>query len=524
MIPAFEAQAGAPANAGAAVAKDLRSLLTGMATHTSVPEGEIKGAMKRNGVEQLDAITSRQLAQAMGAELSAWGTVQSGGQGLEADVTFTDVRSGDEIVLDDVTAPNAKALAQAIFQGFEQKVEGIRMAAFCNDYLASQQYDRALETCNQALAIVPTSTTALYGKATALYNMDNFAESLATYRQLLEVDPNHQDALLGAGLAASRLDQGQEALGFYNRYLELNPLDVQVRMKVAGDIAQAGDFISAYRVLQPAATAENAENLDFQKYYAQVATAAGQRVEEAEGKQAAAEYYNTALAAYDRVFAAQPDSLDASLYRQAIAVNNGLGRTQEALRLGQQATQQFDTVASVWAQYGDVLREAKQYGEAARAYTKVIQLDPQYEGVYIRRALAYMEGGQRQQALADLERAAGQGNREQVARAIFSMASAPLNSGNYAEAANLLSMANNYATGSLKSEIGFFWGFSLYRQGEAIAKANTQGSAARAREALKFFQQALPLLQASNHQNAAQVAGASQQYIANQEAIIKAGG
>jgi tetratricopeptide (TPR) repeat protein len=502
------------------VAKTLRSLVSNMATHTAVPESEIRGAMKKNNVAQLDEITARQLAQVMGAQLVAWGNVQQGGNGLQSDIKFIDVRSGDEIVLDDVTGSDPRSLAQAVFQGFEQKVEGIRQAVFCNDYVSSQQFERAIENCEQALAIVPTSTTALYGKATALLNLERYDEALATYKQALEVDPTHQDALLGAGLAASRQNL-DEAAGYYTRYMELNPGDVTVRMKVAGDIAKTGDYVSAFRILQPAA-AENADNLDYQQYLAQVATAAGQKVQESGDAAAAREYFDTALPAYERVIAARPDSLDANVLRQVVAVYLAADRTNDALRVAQQATQKFDTVAGVWSTYASVLNKADRPAEEARALTRALELDPQLENGRIRLGLAHNRAGNRQAALAAFEQAAGGGNRENVAKAIFSMAADPLRRNAWSEAESLLTTAMQYAQGSTRSDVSFFLGLSRFRQGETIAKANTQGNPARAREAVALFQRALQPLQASNHQQAAQVLQATQQYIANQEAIIKA--
>src|SRR5690606_699044 len=133
--------------------------------------------------------------------------------------------------------------------------------------------------CESALEVVPNSTAALYGKATALLRLERPEEALTTYEQLLAVDANHQDALLGAGLAASQLEQSDEAFGFYSRYLELNPGNVAVRMTVASRIANTGDVVSAYRVLEPAIDAEeNRNNPEFQRYLFSLATAAGQRI------------------------------------------------------------------------------------------------------------------------------------------------------------------------------------------------------------------------------------------------------
>jgi tetratricopeptide (TPR) repeat protein len=520
LVPAFEAQGVQPRQAEGA-ANDLRGLISNMATHTAVPVGELRGAMRQHSVEQLDAITARQLAQLMNAQLVAWGTVQPGGEGLTANVTFTDVASGDEIQVQGATGANPRQLAQAVFSEMEQRLQGIAQAAFCNEYLASQQFDRALETCDRALAVVPNSTLALYGRATALFHQEQYQPSLETYRRLLDVDPTHQDALLGAGLAASRLEQSQDALGFYNRYLELNPGDVQVRMAVSGQIVEAGDVVSAFRILQPA-VADNQDNVDFQAYLAQVATAAGQRVAEQQNAQAAREFYETALGAYSRVFAVRGDSVDAPLMRQAMAVNLELGRNDEALRIAEQATQRFPEDAGVWSQYASILNRANRSADEARALTRVATINPQFENVYIRRALAYQRAGNRQAALADLERAAQGGDRQIVAQAIFGMAGDELRRERWSEAESLLGMAQGYATGNLRSEISFFRGFALYRQGEAIARANTQGRPDAARRALAFFQQAIPHLQASQNAQAGTVLSGARQYIDNQEAIIAA--
>src|SRR5690606_17650625 len=294
-----------------------------------------------------------------------------GGAGLQADIRFVDTRSGDQIEVQGATGATPQELAAAIFSEFSESVEGIRQAAFSNDYLSSNQFDRALETCNQALAIVPNSTAALYGKATALLNLEGReAEALATYEELLEIDPTHQDALLGAGLAASRLDR-DDAMGFYNRYMEINPGNVDVRMTLANDIAETGDYISAFRLLEPAQE-EAADNTDFQAYLFQMATAAGQRAQEQGDSTVARDIFNTALRAYAAGYPAGAE-VPASATRQAIAVNNALGRTNEALAIAEDATRRFADDPAVWSQYATVLTSAGRHADAIQALSRVIE-------------------------------------------------------------------------------------------------------------------------------------------------------
>jgi tetratricopeptide (TPR) repeat protein len=515
LVPTFEGQLGDR------VANDLRSMVAGMERHTAVPAREVTRALQQHGVEHLDAITARQLATLMDAQLVAWGEVQPGGAGLTASVTFTDVPSGDQITVENATGANPRQLAQAIFADFEQKVQGMLQAAFCADYLASEQFDRAMENCDAALAILPNSTMALYGRATALYHQEEYEEALVTYQRLLAVDEVHQDALLGAGLAASQLDRTDEALRFYRNYMELNPDDPQVRMKVAGDIAQAGDVVAAFRVLEPGIQA-NVDNLDYQQYLASVALMAGSRVGEQQNADAARPFFEAAAQAYERVLAARSDDLDAATYRQLVAVYNELGRTQDALRFAREGTQRFPDDAGTWAQLASVHNRAGQAGEEIRALTRVIEIDPDFENVYIRRALAQQRAGQRQQALRDFEDAARRGDRALVGRAIYGMAADELRRERWADAESLLQTAANYAGPDIRNDIAFFRGLALFRQGEQIARANSQGRPDAARRALQFFQQAIPHFQGTNHQQAGQLLAATRQYIENQEAIIQA--
>lgn len=514
MIPAFEGPSGAQ------VAEALRAQVTTMDTHVAINDAAVRGAMAEYDLEQLDEITARQLAQQVQAQLVSWGTVAQGGSGLTADVKFIDTRSGDEIQVDDATGATPVELAAAIFGEFQGAVEGIRQAAFCNDYLSSSQFDRALETCDQALAIVPTSTSALYGRATALLNLERYDEALEVYERLLGIDPTHQDALLGAGLAASRLDRSSEAMTFYNRYLEVNPGNVQVRMTVANDIAQTGDYVSAFRVLETAID-ENQDNVDFQKYLFSIATAAGQRATD-QGDAAANEIFRAALNAYNAAYS--NGEVDAAALRQAIAVNNALGNSAEALRIAEEATERFPNEAQIWSQYATVLSNEGQHAEAAEALTRLIAIDPEYENAYIRRGQAYLQSGNRQQALADLERAAAGGPeaRATVAQVLYGVGATAFQAQRYDEAIQTLSTAARYATGETLSSVNFVWGAAVTQQAVAAARANANNpTRAETQRILGQFQRARELLTSSNAPQAASVLDGVNQYIANLEGIMQ---
>jgi tetratricopeptide (TPR) repeat protein len=502
----------------------LRGHVNEMLTHTAANPEVVANAQKAYGVAVLDSIAAQQLAAQLNVQTVLWTELSAGGEGLMADVQFMDVARNDKIRVQDVTAPNANALAQAIFSAIIPQIEALSQAAYCNDYLSSSDFDRALTTCESALAVVPTSTAALYGKAAALLQLERHQEALDTYNTLLEIDNTHSDALLGAGFAASHLSQSEAALAFYNRYLALNPGDVQVRLHIAGRIGATGDYVSAFKVLEPAIDAEeNRDDPEFQRFLFSLATAAGERVRSDQDLAAARPYFDTALQAYERAFATDSIRPDVAQMRQAIAVQSAVGNSEEALALARQATQAHDSVASLWSAYASALADANQHAEAVRALTRMLELDPEIENGYIRRGMANLAAGQRQQGLADLERAAQTGNRDNVARILFGEGNKSMQATRFAEAEGLFERAANYASGDLRAQIVFFQGFMIFRQGDAIARANGQGNVGPAREALALFRRARPLVQAGAHASKAQVLQQIDEYIANQEAIIQAG-
>jgi len=513
MIPALEGPGGDR------VANELRTLVAEMPTHVSIADREVQAKMREFDLTQLDEITARQLAQQIRAELVSWGSLREGGEGLIADMKFIDTRSGDQIDVTGVTGATPQDLAAVIFESFSQSVEGIRQAAFCNDYLGSSQFERALETCDAAIAIVPNSTSAQYGRATALLNLDRTEDALRQYDALLRVDPVHQEGLLGAGFAASRLERQQEAMRYYNRYLEVNPGNVQVRMTVANDIAQTGDYVSAFRVLETAIE-ENKDDGDFQRYLFAIATAAGQRAQERADSAEARQIFGTALTAYQAAYS-NGDELDASAMRQAIAVNNALGRTDDAIRLAREGSERFGDDQQMWSQYATVLSQAGRHADAVQALTRLLQLNPQHETAHIRRAQAYIATGQRQPALADL-RAAAERDPQNASQVILGLGGQAITAGNFSEAVDILRPALEFAPAAQRGQISFFIGFSLFRQAEAIARANTQGTAGDAERAIALFRQVPQHVQGSGHTDAQTVLNATQQYMENQEAILRA--
>ena len=519
MVPALEGPSGP------AVANELRALITATPTHAAIADASIQAQMAEYGVQALDPITARQLAQQVRAQFVSWGTVTEGGAGLQADVTITDTGTGDQIQIDDVSGATPTALAQEIFTRFQSSLEGVRLAAECNVQATAQSWSAALTACDQALAIIPASNAAMFGRATALRGLERHEEALETYERLLAADPAHQDALLGAGISASAAGESEDAAGFYNRYLEVNP-GLPARTQVAATAAQNEDFLTALRVLEPGIT-EGQGNVEFQRLLFNVAYAAGATAM-AEGDSATArQVFPRALTAFGAAFP-NGEGADATVTRQVIGIYNMMGQSAQAIQLAQRATTQYASDAAVWFDYATALSSVNRWADAIAAYDRVIQINPDFEGAYLRRAQANLSAGQRQQALNDFRQAAQGAGRATVVGTLLSQGAGVLQS-NPVEAAETLALAYELAEpGATRNNVAFYRGYALYAQADPLARAVAANSSnpnrAQAQQALNLFQQALPLLQESGNDQAGALISTVQQFIPFLEAVLARGG
>jgi tetratricopeptide (TPR) repeat protein len=137
--------------------------------------------------------------------------------------------------------------AQQVVQAFGTYVRQLSLLVFCNEYLQSESWQQALDHCNQAVELNPRSVTGHYGRGSALANLEQPEEALEAFQTVLRIDELNQDAMLHAGILAAQLGRSDESQEYFQRYLELNPGNEQVRLKIATDLANAGDPAGALR-------------------------------------------------------------------------------------------------------------------------------------------------------------------------------------------------------------------------------------------------------------------------------------
>jgi tetratricopeptide (TPR) repeat protein len=538
LVPTLEVEGGAKEGFAKQVAQETRKLIDGMATHASVEKGELGKMLKQYNLKEKDltCITSRQLAAQTSTELVMCGTVKPAGAENEVTALFVSAKDQQVFDVDAIKTADAKVAAQHIFSSFERYVNQLRLVAFCTEKLGQQDWEGALAQCEEALALNSKSQAGLYGKGYALMRLDRNEESYQALKAVLELNPVHQDALLSAGAVAAKLNLDAESGSYFNQYLELNPGNAQVRLKVAIDAAQAGNPEGALQILEVGLQGEEGDASLLEMAGTMAAAAAAKKAaQNGEGglTPEARALYEKALGYLEKVYAAHGAETSVNALVQQLNALTQLGRTQEAVAFGEQAVAAKPQELALWRTYAMALHEAGRSAEAVAALDKVTAIDPNAAGVRALKGQWLVQEGKLEAAVAALREAVDGGDMESdnAALSIFGYGyGEKFQKQRQEEALPYFDAAARFATkATTKGMIHFFSGFALYGR---AAKMQEPSTAASAKASLPVFQRVLEHFnQAGAYTETSPALAKSlqdfknntQQYIARQEAIIKAG-
>ena len=540
LIPDFQPMNGEDDDFGKDLAEELRDLIDEMLTHSAVDEDDIDDALDQFDLDMEDVtcIIARQLAQQNNFQV----VLCAGYTGTEEawqiqNIRFVDSGTGETFEVDPVMSAKdmEEEAAATIVESFQLFVEQMRVAIFCGDYAASQQWENALQNCDRALELNPNANTSRYTRASTLRQMDKYEESLAEVQRLLERDPFHENGLLLGGFLAINLDNRELARGFYGRYLELDPMNASVRMTVAYDLAQEGDPLGGMEIIE-AGVAVDAENIDFYEQLGNFAFAGAEQVRreaEAAGGEGITpevrELYGKAIAAYEKVFLEKGAETLVSQLRNVSAAQLQLGNVEEAIAFAERAIESHPSDASLRAIHAEALKESGQITEAVAALASIEEIDPDWPNLHLRMGNWLMEAGRVEEAVPVLQTAVQKGaSPDQAGNMIFSQAYAAYVSPttkNYPRFIELIQLAKGFDVSAQSRETYDFWhGFSLYQHGIVLQAPETLEAA---NQTLPIFQQALVLFQQGKGYadrtasiNFQQFMEATATYVEIQEAII----
>jgi tetratricopeptide (TPR) repeat protein len=544
LIPQFLPMNDEDDGFGDKLADRLRDQIDELNTHAAVSERDINNQIKEFKIkkEDVNCITARQLAAQANHQVVLCAQYSGSKEAYEVqNIKFISVGTGEEYSVDNVMSADKQEedAATQIVDLFTLFVEQQRVAVFCGDYAASQQWESALENCNRALELNPTSNSSRYTKASVLRQTDDLEGALEEIKTLLESDPYHTDALLLGGFLAINLNDPELARSYYRNFLQLDPTNAAVRMQVAYDAAQAGDPLGGMEIIQEGIDA-SPENIDFHEQLGNFAFAGAEnlRAEAAlDGSDGVtdevATVYRRAIAAYEKVFETKGAETLVSQLRNTAAAYLQLKEAAQSAEFSSRALEVHPQEASMWNIYAQALNELGQIEEAVAALSEIEAIDPDYPNLFLRMANWLLQANDIDQAIPILQKAVNQGSdADQAGNMIFGRAYANYiqpDEKNYSRFIDLMGLAKDFEiTAETREQYDFWHGFSLYNLSLAVQAEETVASAERSlpmfREALSLFQRAKGYADRTASINYAQFSEASTTYIEIQEAIIKRGG
>jgi tetratricopeptide (TPR) repeat protein len=536
LVPNFEVENNPRSRTGERIANDVKRHINQLDTHAPVEDRAVRDALRRFGLDanEMSCIQWRQLGQQVDAGLVLCGKVNESTN--QVDAAFYNV-GGDAFEVPTFAMESPNQAAGQVVQAFGTYIRQLSLVLFCNEDLESENWEQALARCTEASELNPRSVTAHYGRGSALSQMERHEEALEAFRRVMEIDQLNQDAMLHSGIITARLGRTEESQQYFRDYLALNPGSEEVRLKVATDLANAGDPAGALTLLEETIQGGEASGT-MVTYAGHFAMNAGLRMTEAgavEGNEAeAARFYRTAIRYYDQAMTAVPaDSLDGTVYRNLMLAHSRLGNQEEALRFGQQATTARADDANTWMVYADVLASARRMDEALRAFDRAQQINPDLPNISARRAVMLLEGGRLQEAAAAARQGLQRGDlsteiAESLAQQMAVRGFQASQQNRHGDALPFYSAAREIGRSQRTvGMINFFNGYTLVRQGFALV-GGENANAARARQAKPLLEQGRTMLEGSaayteQASTRAQLIQQANQLIEVADALIRAG-
>ncbi len=95
------------------------------------------------------------------------------------------------------------------------------------------EYQRALESYNQGLAISGTTISLLLNRASLYMHLDNTGRAMADYTEVLNLEPNQTEALFFRAYLYSQRRDYKLSRADYERLIKLEPLNEKARLGLA---------------------------------------------------------------------------------------------------------------------------------------------------------------------------------------------------------------------------------------------------------------------------------------------------
>ena len=310
------------------------------------------------------------------------------------EAVFYDVGSGESFAVTPTAGDKREdeAVAGHIFQQFDGYTAHLRAASNCEAFAASQLWERALGNCDDAIDLNAGAVGARLRRARILMELDRSSEAIVELLSVLELDPAHEEALQLAGFVAGRLGRRTDAVAYYSRYLQFSPGNATVRMRVAFDLAEAGDPEGALILIREGLDLDP-DNLDMWVQLGGYSFSIGEAIirdyRAASGDSGgiapdAIASFRDAIDAYEQVRAGRGADTEARHLISIAVAYLRLGELSNAVLAASDALETHADEARLWSVYADALRGTDRLELTLEALARIREIDPDYPNVELR--------------------------------------------------------------------------------------------------------------------------------------------
>ena len=256
-----------------------------------------------------------------------------------------------------------------------------------NDLLfASEKYQEAIASYDQALEIKPDYAKAWHNRGFALDELGRSEEAIASYDKALEIKPDYATAWNHRGNSLADLGRHEEALDSYNKAIEINPNYTKAINNQEDILKYLNNIPKEKPEAIPSLSAEDFYNQGNDLLFA-----------------SELDRYEKAIASYDKAIEINPDK-DSAWYNRGIALRK-LGRYEEAIASYDQAIEIKPDYAVAWVGRGNALDELGRYEDAIASFDKAIEIQPDDHKAWDNRGIALGNLGRHQEAIASFDKA-----------------------------------------------------------------------------------------------------------------------
>ena len=535
---------GADDDFGKDLAKALRELINDFGTHQPVEEREIRRAVKQAGIkmEDLDCARSLRMIGDGFARFAFCGSYTE--NRLDGTFTLTGVRIAASetafLEIPDKTwhKEDYRVAAQEVATSFGTFVRQLRQALFCGDFFEAREYEHSERSCRAALEISPDDSQVRLILAQNLRHTDRPREAYEEVLKVIESDPRNTNALQLAGFLAATLDppRTDEARAHYDALLELSPDNALVRIRIAYELAQAGNYAEATELVEEGLEIDP-DHTRLLNNHGAFAIAAGRAlvVEGQPLSPAAAEYYRRGSESYRRAYGQLGSDMDAAHVHRMVVALYELDQLAPALDLTEEVLETHGEEAKLWVVKGEILMKLDRVDDALLALTEVEALEADYPNIKAMRGSWLLESGREEEAFPLLGEAVERGEQsaDVIAGILFGAAvKGGIDVEDWGYAVEMIEMAKTFEpdlSEKTVAQLDFYHAFSLYSQ--AVSQQEPQDLQS-ARLTLPKFREVARLLglarvaaygQRNQPALFQQLGENAQQYIKIQEAVIQRG-